>query len=85
MSRRDDCKASLALSHELYALCDMYGLEGEESLKALVSTAARIMCQDAPDRQTATDWRDLFSGALWIAVQDADAGGQAVWSHQRMH
>jgi hypothetical protein len=43
------------------------------------------MCQDAPDRQTATDWRDLFSGALWIAVHEADADGQAVWSNARMH
>jgi hypothetical protein len=66
-------------------MCDMYGLEGEESLKALASVAARIMCHDAPDRQTATDWRDLFNGVVYMAVNDADASGNAVWSKSRSH
>ena len=75
----------LALSHEIYALADMYGLHPHDSLTAIASAAARILCQDTPDRQTAESLQRLFSGAMRKTIKDSADNGSASWSHHRMH
>jgi hypothetical protein len=82
---KTDEEMKLALSHEVYALAEMYGLEPKDSLTAIASAAARILCQDTPDRQTAEKLRDVFNGAIRRVVRDSAENGSASWSHQRMH
>jgi len=73
------------LSHEIYALLDMHGLDGEESLKVLAAVATRLLCYDAPDRRTAEQWRDALSGVIYLSMSEAGSIGSARWSEARMH
>lgn len=77
-------KLCLSFANEIYALCEISGLDTTDNLKALSGAVARILSQDTPDRQTAYDLRDLFSGAIYVAMHDADANGYAAWSRARM-
>jgi hypothetical protein len=83
MKKSEEMK--LALSNEVYALAEMYGLHHHESVTAIASAAARILCQDAPDRQTAETLQKAFNCAIKQVIRDSAENGSASWSHQRMH
>ena len=74
-----------ALCHEIYALVDMYGLDMDDSLTALASAITRIVCQKAPDRQTAEMWQACLMGAIQKATNEAADDGYAVWSKVNFH
>lgn len=83
MKAKGDLERSLV--NELYALADMYGLDMPDTLKCLASVQMRIVCTQAPDRQTADEWRLMVAGALRKAINDADQDGSVSWSRNRMH
>lgn len=83
MKKSEEMK--LALSNEVYALAEMYGLHPHESLTAIASAAARILCQDTPDRQTAESLQRTYNCAIKRVIKDSAENGSASWSHQRMH
>lgn len=80
-----DFKKMASLGNEIYALCEVYGLSGEETIAAMAYSAARVMNEDAPDCKTAHDWRIALNAAVHSYVAEAAASGVAVWSQSRMH
>lgn len=83
MKTPDEMKSML--SHEVYALADMYGLHPHDRVTAIASAVARIICQDTPDRRSAEDLQRAFSTALRQVIKDAALDGTAAWSQSRMH
>ncbi len=65
--------------------CDASGADGEEVVWALATAISRVICDEAPDRQTAEHWHGMADEVVDVSLAHCDADGSASWSRARMH
>jgi len=83
--KNNDLDESYRLFLEIEAAIRLHDLRTEQSLDVLASVAVKILCNEAPDRQTADEWTGAFGLHVIKTFKDAANGGDTAWSRLRVH
>ena len=79
---RDD--EIVSLIEEILSDLDRRDLSDRDKLLALCNVAVKVVCRDAPDRQTAEFWTGSMASMICARVYEAGETGLASWAKSRI-